>query len=62
MRKTLKADANVDFHIIEWEECCMEEAETRQKNHECEQTGANDEQSAASSWTMLVSWEEKVEV
>lgn len=31
VRKTLKADAKVGFHITEWEDFCLEEAQTRYK-------------------------------
>lgn len=49
------------FHITEWEDFCLEAAQTRYR-YEHEQTEASDEQSSASSETMLVSWEERVGV
>lgn len=61
VRETLKADAKVGFHITEWEDFCLEAAQTTYK-YEHEQTEASDEQSSASGETMLVSWEERVGV
>lgn len=46
------------FHITEWEDFCLEAAQTRYK-YEQEQTETSDEYSLSGE-TVLVTWEERV--